>query len=69
MFSLKSGELPGPAGQLDLFRSFALGNFRELLGDGPNGVKRFKVRYARETSEWGLSLGTDGKINGLTVTD
>jgi uncharacterized protein (DUF1800 family) len=31
MFSLKRGELPGPAGQLDLFRTFALGNFRELL--------------------------------------
>ena len=31
MFSLKNGELPGPGGQLDLFRTFALGNFRDLL--------------------------------------
>ena len=41
----------------------------DLLGDGPDGVERFKVRYARESSEWGLSLGPDGKINGLTVKD
>jgi uncharacterized protein (DUF1800 family) len=31
MLSLKAGELPGPAGQLELFRRFALGNFRNLL--------------------------------------
>src|SRR5687768_3686772 len=31
MFALKAGELPGPQGQLELFRQFALGNFRNLL--------------------------------------
>ena len=31
MLALKSGELPGPQGQLELFRQFALGNFRDLL--------------------------------------
>ena len=29
--ALKAGELPGPEGQLELFRRFALGNFRNLL--------------------------------------
>ena len=31
MMAAKSGELPGPQGQLELFRQFALGKFRELL--------------------------------------
>jgi uncharacterized protein (DUF1800 family) len=31
MMALKSGELPGPQGQLELFRQHALGNFRTLL--------------------------------------
>jgi uncharacterized protein (DUF1800 family) len=31
LLALKSGELPGPEGQLELFRRFALGNFRNLL--------------------------------------
>jgi len=31
MLALKAGELPGPQGQLELFRQFALGNFRDLL--------------------------------------
>ena len=31
MLSLKAGELPGPEGQVELFRRFALGNFRNLL--------------------------------------
>ncbi len=31
MMALKSGELPGPQGQIELFRQFALGNFRNLL--------------------------------------
>jgi uncharacterized protein (DUF1800 family) len=31
MMALKSGELPGPQGQLELFRQFALGSFRNLL--------------------------------------
>jgi uncharacterized protein (DUF1800 family) len=31
MLALKSGELPGPQGQIELFRSMALGSFRDLL--------------------------------------
>jgi uncharacterized protein (DUF1800 family) len=31
MMALKSGELPGPQGQLELFRQYALGSFRDLL--------------------------------------
>ncbi|MSO46076.1 MAG: DUF1800 domain-containing protein [Acidobacteria bacterium] len=31
MMALKAGELPGPQGQLELFRQYALGNFRDLL--------------------------------------
>ena len=29
--ALKAGELPGPQGQIELFRQYALGNFRNLL--------------------------------------
>ena len=31
MLALKAGELAGPQGQLELFRQYALGNFRDLL--------------------------------------
>ena len=31
MLALKAGELPGPQGQLELFRQYALGNFRDML--------------------------------------
>jgi len=31
MLALKAGELPGPQGQLELFRQYALGNFRNML--------------------------------------
>ena len=31
MMALKTGELPGPQGQIELFRQYALGNFRNLL--------------------------------------
>jgi uncharacterized protein (DUF1800 family) len=31
MLANKAGELPGPQGQLELFRQYALGNFRNLL--------------------------------------
>jgi len=31
MMALKPGELPGPQGQIELFRSMALGSFRDLL--------------------------------------
>lgn len=33
MLALKAGELPGPQGQLELFRQYALGNFRNMLID------------------------------------
>lgn len=41
----------------------------DLLGDGPQGMKRFRVRYAAEISEWALSLDKKGKISGLSVAD
>ena len=31
MMALKPGDLPGPQGQIELFRSMALGSFRDLL--------------------------------------
>ncbi len=31
MMALKAGELPGPQGQIELFRQYALGNFRNML--------------------------------------
>src|SRR3954463_13116251 len=31
MMAVKQGELPGPQGQLELFRQYALGSFRDLL--------------------------------------
>jgi len=31
MMALKTGDLPGPQGQIELFRSMALGSFRDLL--------------------------------------
>src|SRR5688500_17577812 len=31
MMALKAGELPGPLGEIELFRQYALGNFRNLL--------------------------------------
>jgi uncharacterized protein (DUF1800 family) len=31
MLAMKQGELPGPQGQIELFRSMALGSFRDLL--------------------------------------
>ncbi|HET9569710.1 MAG TPA: DUF1800 domain-containing protein [Vicinamibacterales bacterium] len=31
MLALKAGELPGPQGQIELFRSMALGSFRDLV--------------------------------------
>src|SRR5687767_1793345 len=31
MLALREGDLPGPRGQLETFRAYALGNFRDLL--------------------------------------
>ena len=41
----------------------------DLLGDGPRGMKRFKVRYGAATSEWALSLDKTGKIVGLSAPE
>ncbi|MDA1183638.1 MAG: DUF1800 domain-containing protein [Acidobacteria bacterium] len=64
MLALKAGELPGPQGQLELFRQFALGNFRDLLFnvardpamvvflDGRTNVKRKpQENFGREIME------------------
>ena len=49
MLALKSGELPGPQGQLELFRQRALGSFRDLL---------FEVARDPATLFW-----LDGRLN------
>ena len=52
MMAAKSGELPGPQGQLELFRQFALGKFRELL-----------VAVARDPA---MVIWLDGRTNTRT---
>jgi uncharacterized protein (DUF1800 family) len=70
MLALKQGELPGRPGQIELFRRFALGNFRSLLIevardpamlvwlDGRQNVRaRPQENFAREIMElftWGV---------------
>lgn len=49
MLALKAGELPGPQGQLELFRQYALGNFRDLL-----------VNVARDPA---MVVFLDGRVN------
>ena len=49
MFAHKPGVLRGPQGQLELFREFALGNFRDLL-----------VKVAQDTA---MLVWLDGKTN------
>jgi uncharacterized protein (DUF1800 family) len=64
MMALKEGELPGPKGQIELFREYALGNFRNLLVeiakdpamlvwlDGRTNVRaRPQENFAREVME------------------
>ena len=64
MMALKSGELPGPQGQIELLREHALGNFRNLLVeiakdpamvvwlDGRTNVRaRPQENFAREVME------------------
>jgi uncharacterized protein (DUF1800 family) len=64
MMALKAGELPGPQGQIELFREQALGNFRNLLIevakdpamvvwlDGRTNVRaRPQENFAREVME------------------
>ena len=41
----------------------------EHLGAGDNGVQRFGVVYANETSVWELSVDPNGVITGLVVKD
>jgi hypothetical protein len=41
----------------------------DLLGDGPRGMKRFKVRHGDKVSEWALSLDQNGRISGLSAND
>jgi uncharacterized protein (DUF1800 family) len=49
MFAYKPGPLRGPQGQLELFRQYALGNFRDLL-----------VKVAQDTA---MLIWLDGKSN------
>jgi uncharacterized protein (DUF1800 family) len=49
MMALKAGELPGPQGQIELFRSMALGSFRDLL-----------IEVARDPA---MLFWLDGRLN------
>ena len=49
MMALKAGELPGPQGQIELFRSMALGSFRDLL-----------IEVARDPA---MLVWLDGRLN------
>ena len=49
MMALKAGDLPGPQGQIELFRSMALGNFRDLL-----------IEVARDPA---MLFWLDGRLN------
>jgi uncharacterized protein (DUF1800 family) len=78
MFALKQGDLPGPQGQIELFRDFALGNFRDLLIevaknpamivwlDGTTNTRqRPQENFAREVMElftWGIGNYTEQDV-------
>jgi uncharacterized protein (DUF1800 family) len=78
MMALKSGELPGPQGQIELFRQHALGSFRTLLIevardpamlvwlDGRQNVRtRPQENFAREIMElftWGVGNYTEEDV-------
>ncbi|MGH9255718.1 MAG: DUF1800 domain-containing protein, partial [Vicinamibacterales bacterium] len=78
MMALKPGELPGRPGQIELFRRFALGNFRDLLVevardpamlvwlDGRQNVRtRPQENFAREIMElftWGVGNYTEQDV-------
>jgi uncharacterized protein (DUF1800 family) len=49
MMALKPGDLPGPQGQIELFRSMALGSFRDLL-----------IEVARDPA---MLVWLDGRLN------
>ena len=58
MLALKPGELPGPQGQIELFRSMALGSFRDLLIEVAKDPAMLVL--ARRTSEH--APATAGKL-------
>jgi uncharacterized protein (DUF1800 family) len=78
MMALKAGELPGPQGQLEIFRQHALGNFTTFLTavakdpamlvwlDGRNNVRtRPQENFAREIMElftWGVGNYTEQDV-------
>src|SRR5688500_3838541 len=78
MMAQKQGDLPGPPGQIELFRRFALGNFRSLLIeiardpamlvwlDGRQNVRnRPQENFAREIMElftWGVGNYTEQDV-------
>jgi uncharacterized protein (DUF1800 family) len=49
MMASKAEELPGPPGQIELFRSMALGSFRDLL-----------IEVAKDTA---MLFWLDGRLN------
>jgi uncharacterized protein (DUF1800 family) len=78
MMALPEGSLPGPPGQIDLFRRFALGSFRELLievskspamiiwlDQRTNTRQRPQENFAREVMElftWGIGNYTEQDV-------
>ena len=78
MMALKPGNLPGPQGQIELFRQFALGSFRNLLVEVArdpatlvwlDGRQNFRARpqenFAREIMElftWGVGNYTEEDV-------
>ena len=78
MMALKPGDLPGPQGQIELFRQYALGSFRNLLIevakdpamvvwlDGRTNVRnRPQENFAREVMElftWGVGNYTEQDV-------
>ena len=83
MMALKQGALPGRPGQIELFRRFALGNFRNLLIevardpamlvwlDGRQNVRaQPQENFAREIMElftWGVGHYTEQDVRGGRV--
>ena len=79
MMALKQGALPGRPGQIELFRRFALGNFRNLLIEVARDRRcscgsmagRMSARSRRRTSlakSWSCSPGASATIRNRTCT-